>query len=794
MIRKKIAFILQPDVENDYFKDPIKVFENYNRILKYIESDHSFIKKLKDINVNLDTYFIGQISYQVQKYLELNYGRDAPKSNQLLFTKFPLHLFRDFNPQGALSIIVKEFLLFQINKATTSFDLLSGSPKLINHDTDDILPILKKIESLLLQKNFLKRPIVYFNKNIPSKDRNYYKKIITTHGGNITESPEHATMVVEWNETIDQYLLLSPELQSQEEEFIRPLEICWDTNKALVHWYYYPDSYDEYISRDEVDIDVNETFNNMAKTGTSILHGGIIPSNIQSQLQGRSQATTATSGMSRNPSGVGLNDIANTSASASNDTNTTTNVTPPPAVMNVCCRFVMDLEKFNEWCNEDDYTLEVVESQTTGLQGGLSTDNLAEVTGLTLTLKRQKSKRKSSAGGMSNLQKSQIAKEQESSSGYDTTASLFLDVDLPSKRMDNENVQVSDLTNDEIQVYKESESLTNNTPNPNPMDAVSNESTNVGDSGGVSENKMNIDSETTDTTATAATTTATTAKEEDKREDQLNSTTTNNNNTTATEETEDPAGKKQKTSHESDPTASTTTGAASASTTSAEQPVEETKEEDGTKAKHEDNEDEDEKDKEKPANTPVIPTINTEGLPAWFELTAVSDFEKQHLPWLQLQVNTPQEEDKLQQEYLYIRDRIILLSQQINPSTQQSPAANDVYLCVTQCRKVIGKDSNLILSIHIFLDTYGVINKNVPIGQKKVYYGYPLSATSVTNTDNATATTTTATATSEVATKNTVTVMGSALDEYLNLRLDALYKKVSYHTILIVLLIIIINM
>ena len=68
-------------------------------------------------------------------------------------------------------------------------------------------------------------------------------------------------------------------------------------------------------------------------------------------------------------------------------------------------------------------------------------------------------------------------------------------------------------------------------------------------------------------------------------------------------------------------------------------------------------------------------------------------------------------EDK-QRNYLYIRNRILLLSQQLVPPvsldtvTVNKVNSNFPPLTVTQCRKVIGKDANIILSIFTFLGIY----------------------------------------------------------------------------------------
>lgn len=78
------------------------------------------------------------------------------------------------------------------------------------------------------------------------------------------------------------------------EEYLRPLQVRSKT--VLVHWWYYPDSYDSVVSLSEV--------------------GGVTPE------------------------------------------------TPPPKPKQwwVSARWLMDMDKFNEWMNEEDYELIVVVS------------------------------------------------------------------------------------------------------------------------------------------------------------------------------------------------------------------------------------------------------------------------------------------------------------------------------------------------------------------------------------------------------------------------------------------------
>ena len=136
----------------------------------------------------------------------------------------------------------------------------------------------------------LSRPRVFIGR-VPTSVALQMKTIIVKHGGSLTEDISMASHVVDWDEEVDS---LPSELT---EEFVRTLEVrpTEDTGTALVHWFYHPDSYDEWIPSDHVD-------------------GSEPPDTVP---QARELHVDRQ--------------------------------------WHVCCRFVMDCEIFNEWGNEIDY-------------------------------------------------------------------------------------------------------------------------------------------------------------------------------------------------------------------------------------------------------------------------------------------------------------------------------------------------------------------------------------------------------------------------------------------------------
>lgn len=180
---------------------------------------------------------------------------------------------------GSLHNIFRTTLKFL---GTRKIDVIAGDRALG-------IELMREIEAALASKGLLRRHRIYFQ-SVPDKIYMKLVKIVKSHGAELLSTATNATHIVCWDEEVDN---LAEELQ---EEFIRTIDYRYEQSGgvAKVHWWYHPDSYDEWIPA--VDVDAFEP-------------PDVIP------------------------------DIA-----ALFDKQ-----------WNVCCRFVLDCGKFNEWGNEVDY-------------------------------------------------------------------------------------------------------------------------------------------------------------------------------------------------------------------------------------------------------------------------------------------------------------------------------------------------------------------------------------------------------------------------------------------------------
>ena len=157
------------------------------------------------------------------------------------------------------------------------------------------------------QSKKLQRPIIFLGK-IPEELIGSLRTTAFQHGGLLCGSPELATHIVDWDEEVD---TLPDDLT---EEYVRTLELrpLENGGVARVHWYYFPDCYDEWISSQDVDaVDPPDCYQ----------HHSI----------------------------------------ADKDTDFSDKLHQP---WRVCCRFIRDCGTFNEWGNEFDY--EIVDDSGNG--------------------------------------------------------------------------------------------------------------------------------------------------------------------------------------------------------------------------------------------------------------------------------------------------------------------------------------------------------------------------------------------------------------------------------------------
>uniref|UniRef100_A0A7N9AUL1 SWI/SNF related, matrix associated, actin dependent regulator of chromatin, subfamily c, member 1a n=1 Tax=Mastacembelus armatus TaxID=205130 RepID=A0A7N9AUL1_9TELE len=191
---------------------------------KYVQNDSPSSKSLAGLVV------------QLLQFQEDTFGR---RVNNPALTKLPAKCFLDFKAGGALCHILGSVYKFKSEQGWRRFDL--QNPSRMDRNVEMFL----NVEKNLVQNNCLTRPTVFLSPDIEQKQASKLKDMIKRHQGSITDDKSKAT----------HHIYPSPS-QQEEDEWLRP--VMRKDKQVLVHWGYYPDSYDTWVSASEVDGEVED--------------------------------------------------------------------------------------------------------------------------------------------------------------------------------------------------------------------------------------------------------------------------------------------------------------------------------------------------------------------------------------------------------------------------------------------------------------------------------------------------------------------------------------------------------
>ncbi|XP_068170806.1 SWI/SNF complex subunit SMARCC2 isoform X2 [Antennarius striatus] len=218
-----------PNVKYFEASDTVSQFDNVRVWLgknykKYIQAEPPTNKSLSSLVV------------QLLQFQEEVFGRHV--SNPPL-TKLPMKCFLDFKSGGALCHILAAAYKFKSDQGWRRFDFQNPSRM------DRNVEMFMTIEKSLVQNNCLTRPVIYLSPDIEPKLLGKLKDIIKRHQGSVTEDKASGSHIV---------VPLPTSLE--EEEWVRP--VMKRDKQMLLHWGYFPDSYDTWIPASEVEASVED--------------------------------------------------------------------------------------------------------------------------------------------------------------------------------------------------------------------------------------------------------------------------------------------------------------------------------------------------------------------------------------------------------------------------------------------------------------------------------------------------------------------------------------------------------
>uniref|UniRef100_A0A8C8SN38 SWI/SNF related, matrix associated, actin dependent regulator of chromatin subfamily c member 2 n=1 Tax=Pelusios castaneus TaxID=367368 RepID=A0A8C8SN38_9SAUR len=191
---------------------------------KYIQAEPPTNKSLSSLVVQL---------LQFQEEVFGKHVSNAP------LTKLPIKCFLDFKAGGSLCHILAAAYKFKSDQGWRRFDFQNPSRM------DRNVEMFMTIEKSLVQNNCLARPNIFLHQEIEPKLLGKLKDIIKRHQGTVTEDRNSASHIV-----------FPVPSNLEEEEWVRP--IMKRDKQVLLHWGYFPDSYDTWIPASEIEASVED--------------------------------------------------------------------------------------------------------------------------------------------------------------------------------------------------------------------------------------------------------------------------------------------------------------------------------------------------------------------------------------------------------------------------------------------------------------------------------------------------------------------------------------------------------
>eukprot|EP00466_Bigelowiella_natans_P008169 jgi/Bigna1/134776/aug1.26_g9484 len=225
-----------------YYRDEMAV--KFKPVLHFLQD----VQRMVDLRrEKLDRMSLSILIGELQMFHEKTFGLNG---NSRECTKLPPHVFQDFSIGGGVCLICLTCYEKKIEYGWDKFywDHIAAKTKGSGKGFSDIerknIDICLAIYKMLVDRQVLEVPSIFFEKGHPSWPTLGLEKIITAHGGVISQRRDDATHIVILNDPNKRYV-------NPDQDYLRTIEI--KGNRARVHWWYFPDSYDQWLSQSEIE-------------------------------------------------------------------------------------------------------------------------------------------------------------------------------------------------------------------------------------------------------------------------------------------------------------------------------------------------------------------------------------------------------------------------------------------------------------------------------------------------------------------------------------------------------------
>lgn len=212
------------------------VIARYTRLSKHLQAQGVTMSKSSPLQLAV-------IVTAIRRYLDQNFGRESKNKHSSTITIWPAHLFSDFSNSGSLSCIL--FSLFSYcDKHNIDYRHFGDT----SYQNDFFFHLILHIEKDLKRKHHIPSIKVFLAPTLSEKEIKKLGFIAHHHGAEVVSDSEAATHVLYPDPPNTR------EAQTDGQVLVRLLTLPTNSaqEKCFVHWFYHPDSYNDWVSSCEV--------------------------------------------------------------------------------------------------------------------------------------------------------------------------------------------------------------------------------------------------------------------------------------------------------------------------------------------------------------------------------------------------------------------------------------------------------------------------------------------------------------------------------------------------------------
>jgi hypothetical protein len=185
---------------------------------------------------------LSRLTGRLLAFSDVALGRDADAAARAALTKLPARLFFDYSAEGSLRVVLETCLRFRAARGWDTFELRDPKRRAAHMD------MLRAVARAVRAAGLLPVVKVYFAAALGAEGVVQLRTVVQAHGGVVVSRVDVATHVV-YPDAAGR-----TEAESDGQVMVRLLRREGKPGgvRALVHWYYHPDTYDDWIMAREV--------------------------------------------------------------------------------------------------------------------------------------------------------------------------------------------------------------------------------------------------------------------------------------------------------------------------------------------------------------------------------------------------------------------------------------------------------------------------------------------------------------------------------------------------------------